>query len=65
MLNAMNKNKEVNRCTCCNKKLNSTNIVWYNLSTTDGTYYSEGIPAGHDDQGWFPFGIKCANSLSK
>lgn len=46
-------------CTRCNKELNPKNIVWLELSNTDGRYYNT-IPTGHRSQGCFPFGPDCA-----
>lgn len=50
---------KLERCERCGEALK--NIVWLELSNTDGKYYSE-IPAGHVSQGCFAFGTTCAKS---
>ena len=52
--------KTIHRCTKCNKPLKQGKECWLELSTTDGNYYVK-IPEGHQSQGFFPFGIDCAN----
>lgn len=47
------------RCERCNEVLKPDRIVWLELSITDGQYYEE-VPAGHESQGLFSFGITCA-----
>ena len=53
-------------CEKCNQKLHihENKIKFLELSITDGVYY-DGIPEGHESQGWFPFGTACAKSILK
>jgi hypothetical protein len=47
-------------CTCCDRELRDSKIVWLNYDRRDGTYHNFGdIPEEHD-QGGFPFGPGCA-----
>lgn len=48
------------KCTRCGKVLENENPTMLELSNTDGHYYSPDIPIGHESQGAFPFGLKCA-----
>ena len=52
------------RCERCNEVLIPDNIIWLELSITDGKYYT-GIPEGHESQGGFPFGYTCSNNQLK
>lgn len=51
-------------CERCNQKLNPLTAVWLELSLTDGNYYAE-IPAGHESQGGFSFGLDCSKTQLK
>lgn len=46
-------------CELCNEPLKAENIVWMELSNTDGLYYRDEIPKGHKSQGSFAFGSSC------
>jgi hypothetical protein len=60
----MDKKQPPTRCTECNEILTSKNIVWLELSNSDGNYYKE-IPDGHVSQGGFPFGSTCSKKVLK
>lgn len=53
------KKSHKDKCTRCDQPLNEKTTKWLELSNTDGNYYHQ-IPDGHDSQGGFPFGTKCA-----
>ena len=53
--------RNIIRCEKCNEVLRPEKIKWLELSNTDGNYYVE-IPDGHQTQGFFPFGTKCATN---
>ena len=52
-----------NRCTNCEKSINSDKEVWLELSNTDGNYYHN-IPTDHVSQGCFAFGPDCAKKIA-
>ena len=47
-------------CERCGEVLKTKNIVWMELSITDGKFYTI-LPEGHKGQGAFPFGKFCAS----
>jgi hypothetical protein len=49
------------KCERCGETLEPKRIKWLELSNTNGNYYVE-LPKGHESQGSFPFGIKCATN---
>jgi hypothetical protein len=51
--------EEVIKCEMCCEILKPSNVVWLELSNTDGKYY-KAIPEGHESQGDFPFGLTCS-----
>lgn len=53
-----------NTCERCGEALKPGREKWLELSLTDGNYYDV-IPKGHESQGAFPFGIKCATKELK
>lgn len=54
--------RDIVRCTRCYEVLKSKNIIWLELSNTDGNFY-ELIPDGHASQGLFPFGKHCSKII--
>lgn len=57
--------KEKIKCKECGEILKGKNIVWLELSITDGEYYLNGIPKNHESQGFFPFGSSCYKKIIK
>jgi hypothetical protein len=50
-------------CTCCDRKLNESKMVWLELDTSTGKY-TEGCDESVS-QGWFAFGPGCAKKALK
>lgn len=48
------------KCERCNESIQSKKAKWLELSLTDGFYYHN-LPASHESQGAFSFGIQCAS----
>ena len=49
-------------CTKTDALLTEDSVCWLELSNTDGLYYHNNIPVGHESQGWFPFTKEAAKS---
>ena len=54
------------KCEQCGEILKEKNIVWMELSITDGNYHKpENFPKDHESQGLFAFGSVCAKNVMK
>ena len=51
-------------CTCCGKKLNQTSAVWLECSFVTNKYYLDNVVPSQDSQGYFPFGLTCAQKIA-
>ncbi|MEP2668958.1 MAG: hypothetical protein ABJH04_08180 [Cyclobacteriaceae bacterium] len=54
--------KMAEACEECGERLLDENVVWLELSQTDGKHYKT-IPHGHTSQGSFAFGKGCATKV--
>ena len=52
------------RCERCEEVLKPDNVIWLELSNTNGKYYAC-VPDGHISQGGFPFGYTCSRTQLK
>jgi hypothetical protein len=56
--------KQPIKCTRCGEALEAATVIQLELSNTDNRYYRE-IPDHHHSQGYFPFGLLCAQKQLK
>jgi hypothetical protein len=52
------------QCAICGRGVNPNREVEVELSNTDGEYYKNGVPEGHESQGWFTVGPECAKGAN-
>lgn len=52
-------------CHYCGREIKPGQEVSMELSQKDGLYYENGVPAGHESQGWFDVGSGCATLLRR
>ena len=53
------------RCNMCEKPLNIDSAKMVEFSNTDGEYYRDGVPEGHESLGWFMVGPDCYKKALK
>ena len=51
-------------CTCCGKQLKQAGAVWLELSFITNKYYIDDVVPSQDSQGYFPFGLTCAQKVA-
>lgn len=51
-------------CTCCGKKLKQATAVWLEKSFITNKYYLDNVVPNQESQGYFPFGITCAQKIA-
>jgi hypothetical protein len=52
------------KCTCCERILKNK-VRMLELDQRDYTYHDRGDVPEEKSQGWFPFGIRCADRMLK
>ena len=50
-------------CTCCERRL-TNKVAWLERHTTKGFYSDRGDIPEEYSQGWFPFGLACAEKMN-
>ena len=51
-------------CTCCKRPLRGR-VAYLELDQRTGAYHDNGGIPPEQSQGWFPFGLTCAERLNK
>ncbi len=52
-------------CTICGKPIDIDRSHQVEFSNTDGEYYKDSVPEGHDSLGWFMVGPECYKKALK
>lgn len=51
-------------CQCCERELKNM-VAWLELDQRNNTYHDRGDVPPENSQGWFPFGLTCADRALK
>lgn len=52
-------------CNMCGKAIDIDRSFQVEFSNTDGEYYKDSVPKGHDSLGWFMVGPECYKKALK